>query len=191
MKISRIPRQLPEMKIQKTKYDGLDSFNDYKIEMSYGQLVAIRNALEQKHDDPLSDELHAELNYYLQNIPGPGESSDAFKAERDAATKGPEEAGAQVNPEDAGGPSSDTELEAGAALPPPPGEEMGAEPPMGGPEAGAEGPGGPGGEFQEGPKLSPEERDIIDRSLQGGPSARPTGVRMGGGPGSLPRPPVE
>lgn len=178
------------MKIKKIKFDGLDSFNDYSVEMSYGQLVAIRNALEQKHDDPLSDELHAELNYYLQNIPGPGESSDAFKAERDAATKGPEEAGAEVNPENAGGPSSDTELEAGA-LPPPPGDEMGEEPMggegMGGPEmGGGPGQGGPGEEFHEGPKLSPEERDIMDRAMRGGPTARPTGIRH-----NVPPPPAE
>jgi len=35
------------------------------------------------------------------------------------------------------------------------------------------------------PMLSPEERDIIDRSVQGGPSARPTGIRH------LPEPPAE
>ena len=84
------------MKIKKVKFDGMDSFNDYQVELSYGQLVAIRNALEAKHDDPLSDELYAEINYYLQNIPGPGESSDAFKEERDMAKKTQDEAGQEI-----------------------------------------------------------------------------------------------
>ncbi|MGV0949215.1 MAG: hypothetical protein ACOYB3_00990 [Azonexus sp.] len=191
------------MKIKKVKFDGMDSFNDYQVELSYGQLVAVRNALEAKHDDPLSDELYAEINYYLQNIPGPGESSDAFKQERDMAKKTKDEAGQEIAPEDAGagGPPTEAGLEAGMGaggeLPAPPEDEMGG---MGGEMGGPEGPGGqdmggpedmggPGGEpggFKEGPKLSPEEREIIDRAVQGGSSARPTGVRHG-----LPRPPAE
>lgn len=184
------------MKIKKTKYDGLDSFNDYQVELSYGQLVAIRNALEKDHSDPLSDELYAELSYYLQNIPGPGENSDQFKAQRDAATKTEDEAGEEVGPDEA--PPTDTELETDK-LPPPPSE--GEEPFSGSaPEGGgAEGPeaGGPEegpGEFKEGPKLSPEEREIIDRAM---PTGRPTGP--GPGAGSLgrtkgiilPAPPVD
>lgn len=182
------------MKIKKVKYDGLDSFNDYQVELSYGQLVAIRNALEKSHDDPLSDELHAELNYYLQNIPGPGEKSDEFKAERDATKKTQDEAGQEVNPEDApSGPPNETELEAGdgsgGPLPAPPSsdEEM-----PGGPGRPEGPPGQDQGGFKEGPKLSQDERDIIDRSLRGGPSARPTGIKYGNAPRpSVPRPPVD
>ena len=169
------------MKIKKVK----DTFNTLALEISYGQLVAIRNALEKDHADPLSDECYAEIEWYLQNtVPLPGEEEEDLKAERDEATKGPEEAGAEVGADNPGGPSSDAELEAGA-LPPPPAEEMG--------EPGEEGPeGGPGGEFQEGPKLSPEERDIIDRSLRGGPSARPSGLQyQQRGGGGLPPPPAE
>jgi hypothetical protein len=161
------------MKIKKVKFDGLDSFNDYTVELSYGQLVAMRNALEKDHSDPLSDELYAELNYYLQNIPGPGENSDEFKQQRDGAKKTQDEAGGEVAPENA--PASDTELEAGK-LPAPPTE--GEEPFEGGPE-GAEAEGGPEGEFQEGPKLSPEEREIIDRAM---PTGRPTGPGAAKGP---------
>ena len=179
------------MKIKKAKFDGMDTFNDYDVSLSYGQLVAIRNALEAKHDDPLSDELYAEINYYLQNIPGPGESSDEFKAERDMSKKTQDQAGQEIAPEDAGGPPTESGLEAGEGaggqLPAPPSDDMGDMGDMGGPE----GPmgqemGGPGGEFKEGPKLSPEEREIIDRGVQGGPSARPTGIRH-----SIPRPPAE
>jgi hypothetical protein len=174
------------MKIKKVKCDGLDSFNDYQVELSYGQLIAMRNALEKAHADPLSDELYAELNYYLQNIPGPGESSDQFKAERDMSKKTEGEAGQEVAPgeEGAQGPPTEVGLEAGEGaggeLPAPPSDEMAGEGVGGEP-----GEGGEGG-FQEGPKLSPEERDIIDRAIQGGPSARQTGVEHG-----VPRPPAE
>ena len=175
------------MKIKKLKFDGMDSFNDYGVEMSYGQLVAIRNALEKDHSDPLSDELYAELNYYLQNVPGPGESSDEFKAERDAAKKTKDEAGEPVSGETA--PQTDTELEAGLPAPPDDDEDLGA--PMGstedegGPgESGGEDVGGPGdeGAIDAGPKLSPEERGVIDRAM---PTGRPTGG------GRLPAPPAE
>lgn len=168
------------MKIKKLKFDGMDSFNDYGVEMSYGQLVAVRNALEKDHADPLSDELYAEINYYLQNVPGPGESSDAFKAERDAAKKTKDEAGDEVSGEDA--PATDTELEAG--LPAPPSdddEDLGA--PMGTTgEEGGEGDEGGKGAVDAGPKLSPEEREVIDRGM-------PTGKPTGGG--RLPAPPAE
>lgn len=186
------------MKIKKVKYDGLDSFNDYTVELSYGQLCAARDALEKAHDNPLSDEMYAELNYYLQNIPGPGESSDQFKAERDAATKTQDQAGQEVAPgEDmgAGGPPPETGLEAGqgagGSLPAPPTDEFGPESspgPEGEPgEPGMpSGGGAPEGDFQEGPKLSSEERDIMDRAMQGGPGARPTGISHG-----VPRPPAE
>lgn len=171
------------MKIKKMKFDGMDSFNDYQVEMSYGQLVAIRNALEKDHADPLSDELYAELNYYLQNVPGPGESSDEFKAERDAAKKTKDEAGEEIPGEDA--PASDTEVEAGSAgLPAPPSDEEDLGAPMGSTED--EGdfgePGGEEGAVDAGPKLSPDERDVIDRAM---PTGRPTGG------GRLPAPPAE
>lgn len=168
------------MKIKKMKFDGMDSFNDYQVELSYGQLVAIRNALEKDHSDPLSDELYAELNYYLQNIPGPGESSDEFKAERDASKKTQDQAGEPVTGEDA--PPSETELEAGSELPAPPSDEdedMGAFMGTTDEEPGA---GGEEGGVDAGPKLSPEERGVIDRAM-------PTGRPAGGG--KLPPPPAE
>lgn len=159
------------MKIRKMKFDGMDTFNDYQVELSFGQLVAIRNALEKDHADPLSDEAYAELNYYLQNIPGPGEDSGEFKAERTATKKTEGDAGKEMEPGEA--PPNETELEAGK-LPPPPDEEAFGE------------EGAPGGEeFEEGPKLSPEEREIIDRAM---PQGSPTGTPGGG---RLPRPPAE
>ena len=165
-----------------------DTFNDYKVEISYGQLVAIRNALEKDHSDPLSDEIYAEVNFYLNNVPGPGESTEEFKAEKDATEKTKDEAGQELAPEDADGPPTEAGLEAGdgagGPLPAPPEDENGGAPAE--MELPGEDEGGPGAGFQEGPKLSPEEREIIDRGVQGGPSQRPTGINHG-----LPRPPAE
>lgn len=64
------------MKIDKIK----GTYNDYKVEVSFGQLQAIKSALERDHADPVSDELYAELCWYLDNIPGPGEEKDDLKA---------------------------------------------------------------------------------------------------------------
>ncbi len=61
-----------------------DTFNDYSVELSWGQLNAIHRALEQEHADPLADELFAELGWYLQNVPGPGEDEEEYKAAKEA-----------------------------------------------------------------------------------------------------------
>lgn len=72
------------MKIKKLK----DTFNDYNLELSYGQLLAIQNALGAEHADPVADELFAELEWYLGNIPGPGESEEDLKKAEEAAESG-------------------------------------------------------------------------------------------------------
>ena len=161
------------MKIKKVE----KQFNTYAVELSYGQLVAIRNALEQDHSNPLADEGYAEINWYLQNVPGPGEDQSTFDAERDAAKKTKEEAGEETDGEHA--PATDTELEAGLPAPPSDDEEdLGA--PLGSTE---DEPGDEGeGAIDAGPKLSPEEREVIDRGM-------PTGKPTGGG--RLPAPPAE
>ena len=85
------------MKIKKIK----DTYNDYQCELSFGQLTAIRNALANEHSDPLADELYAELNWYLDNIPGPGESEEDIKAQEQATDSGmasPEAAQKPLNP---------------------------------------------------------------------------------------------
>jgi hypothetical protein len=122
------------MKIQKLK----DTFNDYKVELSWGQLNAIYKALEQDHADPLADELYAELGWYLENVPGPGEDEEVYKEAKEAekqAIEGGDEAGMP-------GDERDPELlgqEIGAEEPE--GAEAPAEgaPPMGGEEPPAEG----------------------------------------------------
>lgn len=75
------------MKIAKAKYKGASTFNDYEVELSWGQLMAIHAALEKDHANPLSDELFAELSFYLENVPGPGESEEEYKAAREAETQ--------------------------------------------------------------------------------------------------------
>ena len=83
-----------------------DTFSDYRVELSFGQLVAIRDALEQSHADPMSDEMYQEINYYLSQVPGPGED----ETEKKQSTEGlPTEDGAP----------NDTEMEANKLVPPP------------------------------------------------------------------------
>jgi len=67
------------------------SFGDYRLEISYGQLVAIRDALTAAHAEPMADELLQEINFYLENVPGPGESKEEFE-QREAAGKEIEDA---------------------------------------------------------------------------------------------------
>ena len=107
------------MRIQKIK----DTFNDYRVELSWGQLNAAYAALEKDHANPLADEMFAELGWYLQNVPGPGEDEEEYKQAKEsekAAIEGGEEAGA--------GP--DQEL-LGQEVEGPPEEPEGAESPVG------------------------------------------------------------
>jgi hypothetical protein len=60
------------------------TFNDYDVQLSWGQLNAAYRALERFHADPLADEMFAELGWYLENVPGPGEDEDEYKAAKDA-----------------------------------------------------------------------------------------------------------
>lgn len=128
------------MKISKAK----ETFNDYKVELSWGQLNAIHRALEQDHADPLADELFAELGWYLENVPGPGEDEEEYKEAKEAERQAVD-AGAATGMEGEG--ARDPELLGqeveGEPGPEQGGELEGAEPPAegqppfeGGPEAG-------------------------------------------------------
>lgn len=130
------------------------TYNDYKVEMSFGQLTAIRNALANDHAEVLSDELFAELNWYLDNVPGPGESEEDLKAEEEAAKSGMAAPEAAQNPLK---PKADDLL-------PAPDEEEGSDEQL----PGAEGP--PSGE--EGP---PEEGPPEEGPPEEGPPAGPEG----------------
>jgi len=130
--------------------------------MSFGQLTAMKNALANDHSDPLADELYAELVWYLDNIPGPGEEEEDLKREEEAAKSGlgsPEAEGQPLNPRADDLLPAPGEEEEGGAPPGPEGAPEGAEAPPG-PEEGPEG--GPGEEA--GPP--PEERGSeADRRL--------------------------
>lgn len=102
------------------------TFNDYDCTLSWGQIEVIAAALERDHSDPVSDELFAELHWYMERVPGPGEE------EEDAKMR--EEGGAPAAGEGAQPPGEDDEM----AVPMPPTE--------GAPEGAEQAPGEPGAE---------------------------------------------
>lgn len=93
-----------------------DSFNEYRVEMSWGQMETIKNALATDHSDPIADELYAELTWFFQNLPGPGESEDDLKAAEEAGKTGLDQAG----------PQDQQPLSKADELLPAPGDEEGA-----------------------------------------------------------------
>lgn len=72
------------MKLEKIK----KTYNDYKLELSWGQVEAIAAALAQNHSDPLADELYAEWQWYMERVPGPGEDEEEIEAQQKAAEMG-------------------------------------------------------------------------------------------------------
>ncbi len=130
------------MKIKKIK----GTYNDYSVELSFGQIQAIKDALASDHANPVADELYAELVWYLDNIPGPGEDEeDLKKAEEadDSELASPDAEGQPLRPK-----SADTLL-------PLPGDETDNE------GRGEEGPepdlGSEGELLEPGEALEPEE----------------------------------
>lgn len=159
------------------------TFNDYTLECSFGQLEAMMASLERDHADPVADELFAELQWYMQRVPGPGEEEDEAKAREEGAVETGAATTGDVEGEDVPIPMPPAEGGAEGEEPPlPPGAEgeAGAE---GG--AGAEDGGFEGGENQ----LPPGE--------EAPPEGAPEGGFRGGAPGEgedlskLPAPPAE
>jgi hypothetical protein len=104
------------MKISKDKAN----FNTYKAELTYGELITIRNAMQHHTGQgPEADEILSGLQWYLEKMPEPGEE--------------PEGSGESNTPNMAK-TAADDALD-GLVLDPPPGEE--SEPSQGG-EAGEE-----------------------------------------------------
>lgn len=121
-----------DIKLSKVK----GTYNTYKLELSMGQIEAIRNALEKDHADPISDELLAIFTYYVEKVPGPGEEEEDLKMR--------EQHPGQAADEEGDFPIPMPPTEGGAPM----GEEP-PTPPEGGPTGGgAPMPGGdmPGGE---------------------------------------------
>lgn len=69
--------------IQIKKKSG--TYNTYTWTLSYGQMEAIKNALEKDHSNPIADEMLAMLAYYIPNVPGPGEEEEDVKAREERA----------------------------------------------------------------------------------------------------------
>jgi hypothetical protein len=123
------------MKIEKIK----KTYNDYKLELSFGQLEAISNALAANHSDPLADELYAEWQWYTERIPGPGVDEEDIKAEQEQAQAGgPEGAREGEDVPVTMPPGSE------AGTPPEGGEPMGFPPAAGGKSGKASPKGKPG-----------------------------------------------
>jgi hypothetical protein len=71
------------MKIDKVN----GTFNTYKLEVSFGELTAVANALEDTVGAPVADEMRAGIRWYLDHLPGPGEDKEEFKAKKEAETE--------------------------------------------------------------------------------------------------------
>lgn len=150
-----------DIKLSKLK----NSYNTYKLELSYGQMECIVQALQAKHDDSLADELLAMFNYYMHELPGPGEEEDEVEAKKDAV------AGAEQTGED------------DLPLPMPPGNKT-AEP--GDEDALPELPPGPPDDEDEGTKTQgSEDADEILAAFSGDQDAEQNTDEL------LPEPPAE
>jgi hypothetical protein len=80
----QIPGNMPPVgDIQLKKKSG--TYNTYTIQLSYGQIEALRQALEADHANPIGDELKALFDYYINSIPGPGEEEEDLKAREEQA----------------------------------------------------------------------------------------------------------
>ena len=114
------------MKLDKVK----KSFNDYDLELSWGQLEVILAALERDHSEPVADEMLAELQWYMERVPGPGEEEEEVKAREEQGMAVPGEGGAE-EAEGAEGmvpaPPTEGPADVGKGPEPPPEEMPGGE----------------------------------------------------------------
>ncbi len=119
-----------DIKLSKTK----GTYNTYKLELSMGQIEAVRNALEKDHADPISDELLAILTYYLDKVPGPGEEEEDLKAREEHPAAAADEEGDFPIPmpprEEGGAPEGEPPTPTGKTAPAPAGEVPLPEPGM-------------------------------------------------------------
>jgi len=81
------------MKLNKSNSE----YNVYRAEVSYGELLAIRNALQVSNDvSPEVDEMIAGMNFYLDRLPKPGE--DATKKDGEAPGETDQFQGMELEP---------------------------------------------------------------------------------------------
>jgi len=143
-----------DIKLSKVK----GTYNTYKLELSMGQIEAIRNALEKDHADPISDELLAIFSYYVEKVPGPGEEEDDLKAREEHPGMAADEEGdfPIPMPPREGGEGMEEEPPTPDEVPP--GGAPGGEAPAGGgplPEPGMDEPMGGGGAGPDEPLPEP------------------------------------
>lgn len=62
-----------------------DSYDTYNVKLSKAELDAIATALKKNHSDPVADEMNRSIEWYLSELPGPGESKDSEGEEISAA----------------------------------------------------------------------------------------------------------
>jgi hypothetical protein len=131
-----------DIKLNKSK----GTFNTYKLELSYGQIECIRQALEKDHANPIADELLQMFNYYISTVPGPGEEEDDVKARAESSAIGQK--------------LGQEEEDDGMGLPMPPGQEQEQ-----GTTVAGEGPEGGAGDDLE---ADPRFQDAPDAEAGGG-----------------------
>ena len=95
--------------MQITKVNG--SFNEYKLEISYAELLAIRDALARSHAGPVGDELYSGIVWYIDKLPPPGveEEDEEEEGAKAPAKKHSKEPGSLElpDPDDSEGGSED------------------------------------------------------------------------------------
>ena len=151
------------------------TYDVYTLEVSFGELEAFRAGLEADHADPVRDEKLAEIAWYMDRIPRPGEDEKEMKA----ATEGgkPGEEGDDVPIPMPPGSEAGTPPDGGEhpTFPPDASEEVPTEE-TGLPEPGADG--GPAGDDMGG---------IGDPGAEGGaPEPHGKGALMRGAKGGVP-----
>lgn len=141
------------------------TFNNYTLEISFGQLEVLMASLERDHADPVADELYAELQWYMQRVPGPGEEENDQKAREEGAVETGADTTGDVEGEDVPIPMPPVEggVEGEEPSAPPGAEEEGEEGDYGfpsGDEELADPEGMEGGPEAGGPPSEEEEEEL-------------------------------
>lgn len=151
------------------------TYDVYTLEVSFGELEAFRTGLEADHADPVRDEKLAEIGWYMDRLPRPGEDEKEMKAATEGGVPGGEDDDVPVPMPP--GTQAGTPPDGGEQPTFPPGEseEVHTE------EAGLPEPGADGGADALG--------GLDDPNAEGGApkhEAPRNGARSPGGPGGVP-----
>ena len=155
------------------------TYDVYTLEVSYGELQAFRVGLEADHANPVGDEKLAELAWYLDKLPGPGEEEEKTSKAEGGGAPGEEEGDLPIPMppgSQAGTPPEGSEEE--PSFPPEEGGISGGEP-------GGEPGGMPGGEpagGQGGPEVGLPEPEESEEQEPAGLKRMMGGAAQGQGP---------